>query len=482
MALINFEKILREKENFFQKYYDFLPWVFKNALISFRGYFLHKVRYSKSFYKELEILKKNERSSLEELKKFQLERLKEIIDYVRKFSPFYKKFCKEKGITEKDINCLEDLQIFPIIERDFLRNNYKLFVSEEFKNKDLIKVFTSGTSGSPMIFFHCSEGMAKNWAHQVRTWQWGGVNLNSWRLTFFGRKVIPIFQLTPPFWVYNFPEKQIFFSSFHLSPQNLIHYFRFLKKKEGKWIEGFPTVLSIIADFILNQKEKIHMQAVFTTGEPLLDRDREKIEKAFGCKVFDQYGQCEQVGWIAECEKGKKHLDMEYGILEIVDSGNKILPQGEEGYFVWTGFINKAMPLLRYKINDKGILFSEFQKCECGKNYPLVEATITRAGDYLITPEGNKFSPRILNQYLKKCTSLSQVQFYQPQIDLLEILIVRGEGEKDIKLKESAFLESEIQKLLGPKIKVKKRFVNEIPREKSGKFKLIKSEVKNERK
>jgi phenylacetate-CoA ligase len=481
MALINFEKILREKESSFQKYYEWLPWIFKNVVISLRGYFLHKTRYLAPFYEELKILEKTENYSLEELKQFQLMRLKELVCYARRFSPFYNTFCKKKGITEKDINYLEDLQKFPIIERDFLRRNCQQFVSKEFNSKNLIKVYTSGTSGSPMLFFHTLEGMAKNWAHQVRTWQWGGINPNSWRITLFGRKIIPLTQQKPPFWVYNFPEKQIFMSSFHLSPKNLFYYQKFLKKQEGKWIEGFPTVLSVIADFILSQKEKIPMKSVFTTGEPLLDWDREKIERAFNCKVFDQYGQCEQVGWIAECEKGKKHLDMEYGILEVADLDGKPLPSGKEGYFIWTGFINKAMPLLRYKINDKGILFSGSEKCECGRNYPLVEATITRAGDYLVTPEGNKFSPRILNQYLKKSTSLREVQFYQSEIDLLKILIVKGKGNEEIKLKESEFLQKEIQKLLGPRIRVKKEFVNEIPREKGGKFKLIHSEVKDEK-
>jgi len=244
---------------------------------------------------------------------------------------------------------LEDLSIFPVLERNFLRKNYPLFISEEFKTKDLIKVSTSGTSGSPLTLFHCSQGMAKNWAHQVRTWEWGGVDPQSWRITFFGRRIVPIYQQKPPFWVYNFPEKQIFLSSFHLFSKNLPHYLNFLKKSQGKWIEGFPTVLSIIADFIQKQEEKIRMQAVFTTGEPLLDRDREKIKKSFDCKVYDQYGQGEQVGWITECEEGKKHLDMEYGILEVLDSNNKPLPPGEEGHFVWTGFINKAMPSLDIK-------------------------------------------------------------------------------------------------------------------------------------
>jgi phenylacetate-coenzyme A ligase PaaK-like adenylate-forming protein len=28
--------------------------------------------------------------------------------------------------------------------------------------------------------------------------------------------------------------------------------------------------------------------------------------------------------------------------------------EGEEGFFVWTGFLNRAMPLIRYRIGDRG--------------------------------------------------------------------------------------------------------------------------------
>jgi len=56
---------------------------------------------------------------------------------------------------------------------------------------------------------------------------------------------------------------------------------------------------------------------------------------------------------------------------------------------------------------------------------------------------------------------------------------VKKESKKEEdNLREGAVLKNEIQNLLGAGIKVEQEFVDQIPREKSGKFKLIRSDIK----
>ena len=85
----------------------------------------------------------------------------------------------------------------------------------------------------------------------------------------------------------------------------------------------------------------------------LLPTERAAIERAFACKVTDLYG-CEEVGLIAtECERHHgMHIDMENNYVELLDpNGNDVKP-GEDGAVVVTNLINRAMPLLRYKMGD----------------------------------------------------------------------------------------------------------------------------------
>jgi hypothetical protein len=69
----------------------------------------------------------------------------------------------------------------------------------------------------------------------------------------------------PPFWTHNFLERQTLASIFHLSESNASHYIDFLRQNSGKVLEGFPSVLAILADFILKTGKPIPMRAVLPT-------------------------------------------------------------------------------------------------------------------------------------------------------------------------------------------------------------------------
>ena len=144
------------------------------------------------------------------------------------------------------------------------------------------------------------------------------------------------------------------------------------------------------------------MRAVFTDGEPLYPFLRTKIEQAFQARVYDTYGNTELCGLIQECEYNQMHLIPEFGYLEILDEDNQPVPAGKEGYFVWTALINDVMPLIRYRIGDRGC-WQDSGPCACGRVFPTVIPTITRDSDLLRCPDGRILSPRTVNQLLKAC-------------------------------------------------------------------------------
>src|ERR1700683_4379390 len=124
----------------------------------------------------------------------------------------------------------------------------------------------------------------------------------------------------------------------------------------------------------------------------------------------------EYCGLIQQCENGEMHLPVECGFLEILDEADCPVLGDEEGYFVWTGFLNRAMPLIRYRIGDRG-RWETGAPCACGRSFPLVVPTITRESDVLRCPDGRLFSPRALNQLLKHSDSLRSCQFIRDRLD-----------------------------------------------------------------
>ena len=77
-----------------------------------------------------------EKSSLETIKAFQEEKLRETISYIAKYSPYYKRLFEDHNIDPTSINTLEDLN-----QRDFSERNYFIFYSESNKNMVVIRIF-----------------------------------------------------------------------------------------------------------------------------------------------------------------------------------------------------------------------------------------------------------------------------------------------------------------------------------------------------
>jgi phenylacetate-CoA ligase len=187
------------------------------------------------------------------------------------------------------------------------------------------------------------------------------------------------------------------------------------------------------------------MRAVFTDGEPVHPFLRQKLESAFATRLFNTYGNTELCGLIQQCEAGGMHLNPDYAFLEILDEDNRPVPPGETGYLVWTGFINYATPLLRYRIGDRGS-WSTAQHCSCGRNTPLVDPGMTRESDLLYATDGRVFSPRSVNQVLKGTTAFRFCQFVQRSPGQVLIRAVGSGAQAEQELRK---VQKEIIALLG---------------------------------
>jgi phenylacetate-CoA ligase len=310
-----------------------------------------------------------------------------------------------------------------VLKREVVRANAEDMISSAIARHDLIRVGTTGTTGAALGVAYDDETARRVWAMFLRQWIWAGLRTNEPRVTFFGSRVVPSARRRPPYWVHNLCERQMLASSFHLSARTAPDYLKFLARHRGQVLEAFPSVLGILADFVLEQGITIPMKTVFTSGEPLYPFLREKAEKAFSTRVFDTYGMTELCGIIQECEHGRMHLAPESAYLEILDDDNEPVRPGEDGYLTWTGFLNFAMPLIRYRIGDRGN-WDLRDACPCGRNFPMVVPTITRDSDLLHCPDGRIFSPRTLNQTLKQAFSFRFCQFVHDGHDRLLVRAV----------------------------------------------------------
>jgi len=121
------------------------------------------------------------------------------------------------------------------------------------------------------------------------------------------------------------------------------------------------------------------MKVVVTSAEPLAANQRAVIAAAFGAPVRETYGMTENVAAASECEAGRLHQWPEVGLMETQD---------EE--FICTGLVNEAMPLIRYRVGDRGRLAPETETCECGRTLPVIAGLEGRSSDLLVTQDGRR--------------------------------------------------------------------------------------------
>jgi phenylacetate-CoA ligase len=61
---------------------------------------------------------------------------------------------------------------------------------------------------------------------------------------------------------------------------------------------------------------------------------------------------------------------------------------GEPGEFICTSLLNPDMPLVRYRVGDRGRLASDATQCSCGRTLPIIDAIEGRTNDSLRTADG----------------------------------------------------------------------------------------------
>jgi phenylacetate-CoA ligase len=238
-------------------------------------------------------------------------------------------------------------------------------------------------------------------------------------------------------------------------------------------MDAYPSTAYILGRYLMSQNENIPLRGVFTSSETLHSIQREVIEQAFVCKVFDYYGLAERTIFATECEiHTGYHINLDYGIVETIDQNGPIGNFDRPGRIVTTGLHNWAMPLIRYETSDITTLSSTH--CSCGRSFPLMEAITTKAEDIVVTPDGRHISPSVLTHPFKPMHNIKESQISQSTSNHILVKIVRRLEYTD---KDTQQLLDGLRERLGTDVSIELDFVSEIPREPSGKFRWIISQV-----
>jgi phenylacetate-CoA ligase len=250
---------------------------------------------------------------------------------------------------------------------------------------------TSGTTGKPLETWRSLQMVRTLYAIvEARTRRWDHIPRGARFARLGGQLVVPPRQSRPPFWVWNAAMRQLYMSVYHLSPALIPYYLDALAEYRIEHIAGYTSSLHALAVEALRRgRRDLRMAAAFTNAEPLSPDQRQAIAAAFQCPVRDSYGMAEAVAMGSECPRGRLHLWPEVGLVE-VHGPDGPAPPDTLGELVCTGLLNTDMPLIRYRVGDRGRLAHEDTGCPCGRALPQLAQVAGRMSDVIITREGRQ--------------------------------------------------------------------------------------------
>lgn len=442
-------------------YYASPVWL-QNALVSAYGYHLYRKRYQGVFHEILTLLKESRNWSRQEAEAWQAEKLHNMVRHCRQTVPFYQKLFFDHSLHEQDFTSVQDVRKLPVLQKQTLRKDTAPFRSTS--ERSYMFQHTSGSTGTPLALEVDEYTYKLAMALLVDHEEAHGVPFGAPRATFAGRMVQPANRLSPPFARYNRAENQMLFSSYHLNSDTFKWYAKELKRFCPWELIGYPSAISDLALHYLNTGTDPGFvpKAVITNSETLLKWQRENIEKAFHCPVFDYYGTAEYVLFAGQQADGRYRLNPVMGITEILnDSGEP----ASEGRLVATTLTNRVMPLLRYEIGDSGVAVSESMTQSVAHK---LERVTGRTDDYIEMPDGRRIGR--LDHIFKGVIGLVEAQVIQDSRDHCSINVVFSSPPTNAQIQ---LLSKNFKIRTASQIRVDVNAVEKIPRGSNGKFRNV---------
>jgi phenylacetate-CoA ligase len=458
-----------------EKIYYSLPLSLQNLAITAFGYTWYKRRFGGIFHKELKACMEREQYSKTEWETYQTLELRKLMLHALKTVPYYQTLFNKLGINASIIESftLTDLTRLPFLEKQTYRNLGTTDLMSLYPEPEGQFLYSSGSTGTPTQTRYSLRMHQKYFAiFESRLNYWAGIDYKVPRGVIGGRRIIKDGLANPPFYRYNYIEKQTYFSAYHISKETVGNYVEGMIKNKVEYMTGYASANYFLARFIEEAGLKApKLRAVLTSSEKLTQEMRDTFKRVYDCETFDSYNGVDLCNLISECEHHRLHVVPDAGIVEIIrPDGSKCEP-GETGEIISTGLLNFDQPLIRYRMGDY-VKLSKNQTCTCGRNMLIIEEIVGRMEDTVTGPDGRKMV-RFHGIFIN-ISSIIEAQVVQQTLNDYELNLVtsRQPTEDEYKL-----LIKRMKSQLG-EVNIKINLIDEIPKNSNGKFKSVVSLLK----
>ncbi|QIY92001.1 phenylacetate--CoA ligase family protein [Chryseobacterium gallinarum] len=367
-----------------------------------------------------------EKSGIQEIKRFQEEKLRELLIYLDTHSPFYQQLFKENKINIEEIRTLEDLQKIPTTTKnDLQQNNHDFFCIPPDKIVDYST--TSGTLGDPVTFGLSDNDLERLAYNEAISFACAGIGK--------GDVVQMITTIDKRFMAglaYFLGLRKMGASVVRMGPGIPELQWDSIFRYKPKYLITVPSFLLKMIDYAEKHGIDYKNSSVYGAvciGESIKNQDftdnilSQKIKEKWKIRLFSTYASTEMSTAFTECEyQVGGHHHPELIITEILDDEGRPVKEGESGELTVTTLGVEALPLLRFKTGD--IVKAHYEPCQCGRNTMRLGPVIGRK-QQMIKYKGTTLYPPAMNDILNDFGAILcyQIVIRSNEIGLDEIII-----------------------------------------------------------
>lgn len=294
-----------------------------------------------------EKIKLNNKLTREELEKYQLYTLNNLIKYVKENSLFYRELYKDLD----EISSLEEIYKIPIINKeDIIQSGNKMVCVNQSEISRISSLDTSGTMGKYKRIYFTEKDQKltidffiQGLSFLVKKYDVMMIMLPFERENGVGDLIKQSLEIMQVKSVLNGN-----LSSFKKTTDLII-------SNSVNSIVGMPVEILALGRYIKKENLPIKIKSILLSADMVNDTFIDEIKKVYDCNVFNHFGMTETgLGCAVDCDYHEgMHIRENDLLVEIVNSVTKEkVKEGEGGEIIITTLTRKAMPLIRYATGD----------------------------------------------------------------------------------------------------------------------------------
>ena len=426
-------------------------------------------------------LKRNLNKSRSKIKKTREGKLKKLLYYVYENSSFYRQLYKSRGIRKRDLSDIKIEQL-PVINKEMVMNNFDDIVTDDNISREIVEDFlekakkptsllqnkyrvihTSGSTGEVGYFLYNKKEWDYIKAVALRIFD--NFSLKPKRYAFIGASEgnyagISLF-LSPVDQI-----EELFYQDYLVININhsLRKYYNRLTGLDPHNLTGYPSAVKILAELQREGKIDISPDTIVCGGEPFSEMEKRYITNTWGIKPVNYYATSESlmIGVQRPEDRG----------IYIFDDINYI--EMQENRTLLTNLYNYTQPLIRYELSD---VLTPAEKRSDRWPFTQVKEVIGRSEEMLWFEKENGerefIHPIVLVEFFVK--GVKKFKVIQTGKKSLKFKAVINNQAEDEKTKNKIY--NKLKRIFKEKnlshVKINIDLVNNITREKSGKYRLI---------